>query len=55
MNFFKKYRSHLLVGALAGTINGLLGAGGGIIITYYFAKTLSNEQKSQNGVFSNAV
>ena len=55
MSFFKKYRNHLLIGALAGTINGLLGAGGGIIITFFLSRTLSDEQKSENGVFANAV
>ena len=55
MNFIKKYRSHLFVGAIAGTINGVLGAGGGIIITYYLSRILSNEHKSKNEVFANAV
>ena len=55
MDFIKKYRSYLIIGAIAGAINGLLGAGGGIIITYYLAHTLTEEQKSQNGVFANAV
>lgn len=55
MKFIKKYKLHLIIGALAGTINGLLGAGGGIIITYYLAHILSDEEKSNNGVFANAV
>lgn len=55
MKFIKKYWFTLLIGALSGTINGLLGAGGGIIITYYLSKNLSDEQKSENGVFANAV
>lgn len=55
MNFIKKYRAHLLIGAISGTINGLLGAGGGIIITYFFSHVLNEEQKSKNAVFVNAV
>ena len=55
MKFAKKYKFHLIIGALAGTINGLLGAGGGIIITYYLSHVLTKEQKAQNGVFANAV
>ena len=55
MNFVKKYGFSGVIGALAGLINGLLGAGGGIIITYYLAHILSNVQKAENGVFANAV
>ncbi len=55
MNFIKKNRVPLGIGALAGAVNGLLGAGGGIIITYYLAHALNDEQKSENGVFANAV
>lgn len=55
MNFIKKYRLHLIIGALAGAINGLLGAGGGIIITYYLSRILTEDQKKENGVFANAV
>lgn len=55
MNFIKKNRVPLGIGALAGAVNGLLGAGGGIIITYYLAHELNDEQKSENGVFANAV
>lgn len=55
MNLTKKYRLHLTVGAIAGIINGLLGAGGGIIITYYLSHALNSEEKSENGVFANAV
>lgn len=55
MKFVKKYAFSALIGALAGIVNGLLGAGGGIIITYYLSKTLSKEEKSGNGVFANAV
>lgn len=55
MNFFKKYRSQMLIGALAGAINGILGAGGGILITYHLSHTLNKEEKKQNGVFANAV
>jgi uncharacterized membrane protein YfcA len=43
------------MGALAGTVNGLLGAGGGIIITYFLSRILTKDQKNENGVFANAV
>lgn len=55
MKFIKKYGFSIIIGALAGFINGLLGAGGGIIITYYLAHTLDKKQKRENGVFANAV
>lgn len=55
MNFIKKYRIHILIGALAGIINGLLGAGGGIIITYFLHKVLNNNKEMQNKIFANAV
>ena len=55
MNFFKKYGLHILIGLLAGGVNGLLGAGGGIIVTYFFSHILTNEEKSENGVFACAV
>lgn len=55
MTFFKKYRLHFLIGALAGGVNGLLGAGGGIIVTYFLSHVLTTDQKSENGVFANAV
>ena len=55
MNFFKKYGIHILIGMLAGGINGLLGAGGGIIVTYFLSRILTNEDKSENKVFACAV
>lgn len=55
MKKIKKYSICASVGALAGAVNGLLGAGGGIIITYYLAHALTSEQKKENGVFANAV
>ena len=55
MTFFKKYRIHILVGSLAGIINGFLGAGGGIIVTYFLTKALTKEEKKNNGIFANAV
>ena len=55
MKKIKKCLPFLLVGASAGFINGLLGAGGGIIITFFLARALSDKQKEGNGVFANAV
>ena len=55
MFFIKTYWRDILIGALAGFANGLLGAGGGIIVTYYLSHALSDEQKKENGVFANAV
>ena len=55
MKFVKKYGICASIGTLSGLINGLLGAGGGIIITYYLSHILSDEKKSENGVFANAV
>ncbi len=55
MIFLKRHGKDIGVGMLAGFINGLLGAGGGIIVTYYLTRTLNDEQKSENGVFANAV
>ena len=55
MKFVKKYWICASIGALSGLVNGLLGAGGGIIITYYLSRNLSDKEKSKNGVFANAV
>ena len=55
MKFVKKYGICASIGALAGLTNGLLGAGGGIIITCYLSRILSDKEKSENGVFANAV
>ena len=55
MNFIKKYGVCALIGTILGITNGLLGAGGGIIATYYLSHTLNESQKAQNGVFANAV
>ncbi len=53
MKFVKKYAASSAVGALAGFVNGLLGAGGGIIITFFLSKKLDTDNK--NDVFANAV
>lgn len=55
MKFIKKYSVCALIGIVLGVINGLLGAGGGIIATYYLSNALNENQKSKNGVFANAV
>ncbi len=53
MNFLKTNKGYIAIGALAGLVNGLLGAGGGIIITWYLSKKL--ECENRNDVFANAV
>lgn len=53
MNFIKKYRASLAVGAIGGLMNGLLGAGGGIAITFYLRRVLCGGDK--NDVFANAL
>ena len=55
MTFLKKYWLFILIGLLAGATNGILGAGGGIIVTYFLSRALTDEQKQENGVFANAV
>ncbi|MBO5715417.1 MAG: TSUP family transporter [Clostridia bacterium] len=55
MTFLKKYWLHILIGLLAGATNGILGAGGGIIVTYFLSHALTFDQKQENGVFANAV
>lgn len=55
MLFIKKHKWHAIIGAISGFINGLLGAGGGIIVTYFLSKTLSESEKQNGGVFANAV
>lgn len=55
MTFLKKYWLFILIGLLAGATNGILGAGGGIIVTYFLSHSLTDEQKKENGVFANAV
>lgn len=53
MDFLKKNAPSLLTGVGAGFINGLLGAGGGIIATYFLSKSLDTDNK--NDIFANAV
>lgn len=55
MTFLKKYWLFILIGLLAGATNGILGAGGGIIVTYFLSRSLTDEQRKENGVFANAV
>lgn len=42
-------------GVAAGLANGLLGAGGGIIITFAFAKLLGNHEDAGRDIFANVV
>ena len=42
-------------GLISGAINGLLGAGGGILITYFLAFVTRDEDIDQNSIFANAL
>lgn len=53
MNFIKKHRASLAAGAIGGLMNGLLGAGGGIVITFYLRRALGGGER--NDVFANAL
>ena len=44
-----------LCGLLAGTVNGLLGAGGGIIIIFALNKILGDKSLDKNGAFTAAL
>lgn len=43
------------IGFFAGIINGLLGAGGGILITYFLTYLLKNEETEKNDIFAHAL
>ena len=43
------------VGLVAGVINGLLGAGGGILITYFLSYLLRGQHAEKNDVFAHAL
>ena len=43
------------VGLIAGAINGLLGAGGGILITYFLSYVMKDENINKNSIFANAL
>lgn len=45
----------LLGGVIAGFANGLLGAGGGIIIVVIFSRLLSAKTEDKNDIFANAL
>lgn len=45
----------MAVGFAAGIINGLLGAGGGIIITYCLSYLAGKKNESGNDIFANAL
>lgn len=59
MKIFNKDNSRLwllaLFGLLAGTVNGLLGAGGGIIIVFALNKILGDRALDKNGAFATAL
>lgn len=42
-------------GLLAGVINGLLGAGGGILITYFLSYLLRRQHTEKNDIFAHAL
>lgn len=44
-----------LFGLLAGTVNGLLGAGGGIVIIFALNKVLGEKALDKNGAFATAL
>ena len=44
-----------LVGLCAGTVNGLLGAGGGILIVFGLAPLLGHDKEGKRDVFANAL
>ncbi len=45
----------LLIGLLAGFTNGLLGAGGGILIVFGMTPLLASDPEGQRDVFANAL
>ena len=45
----------ILIGALAGLVNGLLGAGGGIITVFGIGKILGETLKEKNDIFATAL
>ena len=54
MKFFNRYSVLLVLGGiLSGFVNGLLGAGGGIIIVFILSKLL--KESDSRDVFANAI
>lgn len=51
----KKWTLLAAVGLLSGAINGLLGAGGGIVITYFLSYLFKGENIDKNSIFANAL
>ena len=45
----------VLFGALAGAVNGLLGAGGGILIVYALAYALRGSEPDRRDIYANAL
>ena len=43
------------IGFLSGIINGLLGAGGGILITYFLSYLLKDQETEKNDIFAHAL
>ncbi len=50
-----KRRLLVMGGLAAGFLNGLLGAGGGIVIVWILGKVLENETESPRDIFANAL
>lgn len=57
MRLIKKYAPAAIAGALSGFVNGFLGAGGGVIATFFLSGALKEKEKGgdKNAIFANAV
>ena len=54
-NGIKIFLSLALAGTLAGFCNGLLGAGGGLVLVIFLSKLAKNDAESSRSVFANAL
>ncbi|MBE6701954.1 MAG: hypothetical protein E7585_00860 [Ruminococcaceae bacterium] len=53
--FFSQIFPLLLLGACAGFLNGLLGAGGGIVLVYGLSKMFRNTPVDKRSIFATAI
>jgi uncharacterized membrane protein YfcA len=44
-----------LAGSLAGLCNGLLGAGGGVVLVLFLSKMIKKDEEAQRSVYANAL